>query len=1007
MTSLKALEEVLLLGRDSTGFLTSATASSASSAAVTDLVSRFVKGDYLGILTSDIARDLFLSDSVSASAEAVDAFKSTGSLGQLLGARAAHFVSNASNVANSENERAFIVLMLAASALYALVQEGWTGPALISEDSPLSGQHLARLFVPSSVLSQTFGVKDSDKADAESLKQLDAAIRKNLACDGESVYHLLPHPILLGVAHALLVEAVGSWTGSSQIVSVAWWSMRCAVIRQQVLENATETLLLDIQKLYGTASTVFNASYKSSAASVAKSNDEELYLAARLEIEYAQALLLFRQTHQANQHITQASRFANFAWKVTGALGKRTKFQDVDVAQLVVEAHSTKDTTAAQAPSGDAAAVESAGVVPSNLAHEDDAMLENIKLADDTSLGMKNLDPIHQCILLCKCMYIRATNAADVITKDEMMAFVERVLKNPNNWSVYSFALLMRSRLEAEKSRMLVRSIMQLEQLVKQTGLQPTESKESELEAAVKTKKKAQQDASAGEKEEKEEEENKPTDRIAGPAERVEYAIALMLPSIWEMERELGTRQLSYGLVRSACELFTRLEMWDEVIQCYQAESKQHEAERVVRTRISVEGETPKLLTLLGDLQNKPELWQKAWDVSGQRYSRAARALGAYYIKQQQWQDALTWYQRAMKVNSLFPNSWFVLGCAAMHLSEWSTALNAFTRVVQLEHDNGEAWTNIASVYLRLDKPSDARRALEQAIKYKDNDHRIVINYMYACWDEGRLNDVIRAFGKIVDMRWRDDGARCVDVGMLRRIVDAIKAGKTEADDAADPSADAGDSEEEEVAGIANVGAIDLGDSALASTASADTSDADSKAANIASLNQAARERRAAFLASNVENLLVGNITSRITSVPEIWFILGDFELFRKRAVRAFNAFSKAYRAEINAHNDDLESNKNAFESVASAALKMVNVYELAQKELAENPAAASAPSVASPTPSEAEGESGEDETITTAMLEEWKYQLKRLLNGLVRRTRDSFEDTETHEKLTDITKEL
>ncbi len=44
------------------------------------------------------------------------------------------------------------------------------------------------------------------------------------------------------------------------------------------------------------------------------------------------------------------------------------------------------------------------------------------------------------------------------------------------------------------------------------------------------------------------------------------------------------------------------LELWDEVVKCYQLLQKPQRAEMIVREQIRVAGETPYMLTALGDL---------------------------------------------------------------------------------------------------------------------------------------------------------------------------------------------------------------------------------------------------------------------------------------------------------------------------------------------------------------------------------------------------------------------
>jgi hypothetical protein len=88
-----------------------------------------------------------------------------------------------------------------------------------------------------------------------------------------------------------------------------------------------------------------------------------------------------------------------------------------------------------------------------------------------------------------------------------------------------TISLLLRSRLEKEKSRTVERSVLQLQTLVDQFPL--------ELSSAQK---------------------------------RMAYFYQILLPSKWEMERELAVQYLSLGVVRSALQIFEQLEMWEDVI---------------------------------------------------------------------------------------------------------------------------------------------------------------------------------------------------------------------------------------------------------------------------------------------------------------------------------------------------------------------------------------------------------------------------------------------------------
>lgn len=156
--------------------------------------------------------------------------------------------------------------------------------------------------------------------------------------------------------------------------------------------------------------------------------------------------------------------------------------------------------------------------------------------------------------------------------------------------------------------------------------------------------------------------------------------------------------------------------MWDEVIECYQIREQPHKALEVVSDRLKIE-ESPKLLCLLGDLTNKEEHYLKAWEVSGRRYTRAKRSLGLMAFNSgkvclilyshscsSQYKEAAVHLQEALAINPQFGSSWFRLGVVGLRLPDLPLAQRAFSRVVQLHPEDGEAWNNLGSVFLKMNK---------------------------------------------------------------------------------------------------------------------------------------------------------------------------------------------------------------------------------------------------------------------------------------------------------------
>ena len=50
---------------------------------------------------------------------------------------------------------------------------------------------------------------------------------------------------------------------------------------------------------------------------------------------------------------------------------------------------------------------------------------------------------------------------------------------------------------------------------------------------------------------------------------------------------------------------------------------------------------------------------------------------------------AIEYYLKALKINPLFPNVWFTLGCIYMQKTMWNEAIKAFSTSVQIDDTHG------------------------------------------------------------------------------------------------------------------------------------------------------------------------------------------------------------------------------------------------------------------------------------------------------------------------------
>jgi tetratricopeptide (TPR) repeat protein len=349
--------------------------------------------------------------------------------------------------------------------------------------------------------------------------------------------------------------------------------------------------------------------------------------------------------------------------EMTGAMGKRTKFQTKSVAQMVLKASTTAHLTAAElallpceegedeappkpfiaatltgkwekeaaekkaaaekaivleavavaadyapAPPVPAAAPTppEAPVDPSlprvEVQAEDSILLERTKFDDHLEVAEEKLGRHHLSVLLALCLDVKNSNPKDGLTTEEMQPYVARVLLHHQDWTIYSTALLQRAWLDFESHYAKDRATLQIQALVDQHG-------------ATLTFTQLSYDAIAS---------------SAPPQHRVRALHAVVYPPRWELKKDLAQRYAALGILVSAAQLFEELELWDDVVDCNSRMGRKAQALQLVRARLAVLP-TPRMLCALGDLTDAPEStahYAAAWALSGGRFAKAQRLLG-------------------------------------------------------------------------------------------------------------------------------------------------------------------------------------------------------------------------------------------------------------------------------------------------------------------------------------------------------------------------------------------
>jgi tetratricopeptide (TPR) repeat protein len=617
---------------------------------------------------------------------------------------------------------------LGIAALNLFQQVNYTGPALddnllgTTAETPFASIDPHECFVQS-LLHSTPPSADPPVSAAiqEEKKELLTAPKRNvhyhnrvlseIAVEGQWPSQVCQVPYLLLFARSVLLplanpkqsywssnELTSSTSGEqcppSELVAISpylkgarVWSVRAAVAHERLLQirGPTMTLWKEVDAMFEPCRVDFCGS-----VNIASASSAERRKAATIMLEWGLAEYHFDRPKGGRLSFLKAMEYSGLTVEVTGAEGKRTKFQQKATAQMVVRASSLQPSNVVVQQGAtenglEAEAIDDKQHIKSQMIEhsEEEILWERIRFTDDKENQIPPLTILDQSILLALCLDVKNNNPVDGLTAEEMGAYLARVLDHHDDWMVYATALLERAWLEFERSHGRERAILQIQAL--------TDQHTNRLTITQSTRKSIEESATA--------------------EERLAHIHSIVYPPRWAMLRDLAERYAALGVVTTAAEIFTEIELWDEVVECYRRAGKENIAEKIVRERLAV-AETPRMWTALGDLTQDPTHYERAIELSNGRFSNAFTALGRYYFDKEEFQRSLDYYEKALKIQTLAPAIWFRVGTISMKLEKWDKALQAFSVVVQQEPEEADAWANVAAVHMHNKKPAEAYPAL-------------------------------------------------------------------------------------------------------------------------------------------------------------------------------------------------------------------------------------------------------------------------------------------------------
>lgn len=463
-----------------------------------------------------------------------------------------------------------------------------------------------------------------------------------------------------------------------------------------------------------------------------------------LYVELAYTQLFYYKYKSSENILQQVQDVLGLTLEFTGKLGYKTKYQQFSTAILVLEAQKKENETQASEiqkliidENNDIPEVSSfLPAVPQNLNLDQDSdniLHEKPVFLEDSSSNMskdkkliEELDTFDQVLVLCKMQHLIKSRAKDEIMKEQISAYLDLFLNKAHNWLSYSQGLYLRSINEFPSYKRRERSLLQMESLVNQFN-----------------------------------------DKTPDLSTRLSLFWSLNYPNYLDLQKKTAELFMQNGNVLTSCELFRKIEMFEECIECLAVGGIIQQAKELAQTLLKEGKETPKLLCILGDLYQDISYYKRSWKISNKKFARAQRSLGRLYFQKKELEKAIKAYNKALKINYFNPGAWFTLGCIYLSLNRFSDGILAFSTCVQIDESNGEAWANLSACFMRENKKKEALSCIEQGVKFNENSWRMWSNLMILSLELKKFSRFIESVQRLILLEKKE----IIDIEVLMKVV--------------------------------------------------------------------------------------------------------------------------------------------------------------------------------------------------------------------------------------------
>lgn len=625
--------------------------------------------------------------------------------------------------------RVILVICVAIAAFFCFIQGNITGPVSEIPECPLL------LKVEESI-------------------EWDSWARNQLISDGAHLLGKFSNLECIVFAKMLVMKAKdlvfeGSISLAYGIRSISWWLARVLLVEQRILDELSSSLFDLLQVSMGETLRHFGTlEHVANYWGDELGNEEAADIVSTVHLEAGIMEQTYGRVDSCRLHLESAEVASGIQLSLTGVLGYRTVHQVEPKQQrlLVVDRSSSHTGVTSSTMSlgikthySTTAKNDQHETSQASDIHRTPVLLETGDKSEIGAQGNQNVAPhgaaplkaVQQAVILARCLLIEISSRHDELQRWDMAPFIETIDSQPTSFfTLRCFCDLLRIRWEKTRSRTKQRALEMMEKLVE--GMHNS---------------------------------------LPGVAQRIPFCYVANIPTIPALRKEHGELLISCGLMGEAITIFESLELWDNLIYCYCLLEKKAAAVQLIKKRLSEMPNDPRLWCSLGDVTNDDSCYEKAIEVSNNKSARAKRSLARSAYNRGDYETSKIMWEAALALNSLYPDGWFALGSAALKARDVDKALVGFTKAVQFDPENGEAWNNIACLHMIRKRSEEAFIAFNEALKFKRDSWQMWAQYSHVALDVGNVHKALEAVRMVLNITSGKATGKEIDADILERIM--------------------------------------------------------------------------------------------------------------------------------------------------------------------------------------------------------------------------------------------